>query len=297
MLRRYAKINGIIIKNLGDKFWVKMDKTVEVLSSRGNLKKGKILVGDKVEVDMSERVISKVLSRKNELVRPPVANIDNLFIVIASVPKPDFFVVDKLILFAFSKSINPVIVINKDDIRDEELNNYVISTYQNVCQIFCVSASIGYNIKELANCMSGCINAMAGQSAVGKSSLLKAINPNFTSKVGELSKKIARGKNTTRHCEIFELDDNSFIIDTPGFSLLDEAYLPFKYDQLASYYPDFTELASGCRFANSCMHINESEKDCAIKRAVKAGDLSSSRYERYCQIYKVLESRWKNEYK
>ncbi len=289
---------GLILKNIADKFWVEIDSKVFVCASRKNLKKSRLLVGDKVEVleANGEFNIEKVLLRKNDLIRPPLANLDILFIVVASKPEPDFAVLDKLLLFCFSKNIEPIIVVNKQDL-DSSLYEKVVAVYQNVCQTLCVSSKSGYNIDKLRVAMKGAICAFAGQSAVGKSSLINALAPELNLTIGELSQRIERGKNTTTHCNLCKLDDNTYLCDTPGFSLLDEYYLPIKYDELSSFYPEYVNLASSCKFKNTCDHIHEKEGDCAVLKAVQAKDLDVERYSRYKQIYENLKNRWKNEHR
>ena len=264
-----------------------------------NLKTSKICVGDMVEICEVDGAfqISKQYPRHNFLIRPPVANIDKLFIVVCAVPEPDFFVVDKMLLFAYVNGIEPIILVNKVDEFGFDLFENLKSVYQNVCQIFCVSARSGYNINVLKEAMHSSICAFAGQSAVGKSSLVNSLIPTLSQKVGEISQKIERGKNTTTHCKLCEVEEDTYIIDTPGFSLIDEYYLPIKYDELSSFYPDFLQYADGCKFKNTCDHINERQSDCMIKQKVAEGEIDVGRYERYKQIYEGLKMRWKNEHR
>lgn len=264
-----------------------------------NLKTSKICVGDMVEICEVDGAfqISKQYPRHNFLIRPPVANIDKLFIVVCAVPEPDFFVVDKMLLFAYVNGIEPIILVNKVDEFGFDLFENLRSVYQNVCQIFCVSARSGYNINVLKEAMHSSICAFAGQSAVGKSSLVNSLIPTLSQKVGEISQRIERGKNTTTHCKLCEVEEDTYIIDTPGFSLIDEYYLPIKYDELSSFYPDFLQYAEGCKFKNTCDHINERQSDCMIKQKVAEGEIDVGRYERYKQIYEGLKMRWKNEHR
>lgn len=294
-----CKIKGVITQNIADKFWVDCDGENVVCSGKKNLKASKLFVGDKVEVARVENgfQIAKLLPRNNHLIRPPVANVQKLFVVVCQIPEPDFFVIDKMLLFAFSNNIEPVILINKVDKFGFELFENVQSIYQNVCQTLCVSAKTGYNINVLKDEMRGCISAFAGQSAVGKSSLVNALVPNVELKTGELSQRIERGKNTTTHCKLCQVEKNSHIIDTPGFSLIDEYYLPIKFDELSAFYPDFVEFACGCKFKNTCDHIHEKKGDCLVQQKVDEGVLNKGRYERYKQIYEGLKNRWKNEHK
>ena len=296
---RYAKIKGVVTQNISDKFWVSHAGREFECFGKKNLKTSKICVGDMVEICEVDGAfqISKQYPRHNFLIRPPVANIDKLFIVVCAVPEPDFFVVDKMLLFAYVNGIEPIILVNKVDEFGFDLFENLKSVYQNVCQIFCVSARSGYNINVLKEAMHSSICAFAGQSAVGKSSLVNSLVPMLSQKVGEISQKIERGKNTTTHCKLCEVEEDTYIIDTPGFSLIDEYYLPIKYDELSSFYPDFLQYADGCKFKNTCDHINERQSDCMVKQKVVDGEIDVGRYERYKQIYEGLKMRWKNEHR
>ncbi|MGI5842140.1 MAG: ribosome small subunit-dependent GTPase A [Christensenellales bacterium] len=281
-------MEGIVIKKIADSFVVKIHNESYVLSPRGNLKKDGIFVGDNVIVNLTTKTIDKLLPRKNLLVRPTTANLSQLIITVAPIPKPDFNVVDKLILFCFAYDINPILCVNKIDIADEEFLNYVKSVYSNVCKIVFVSAKEKKNLEELKHILSGHISALTGQSAVGKSHLLSEIYQNSNVEIGELSKKVARGKNTTRHTELYCLEENTFLADTPGFSRLDERFLPIEYHKLRYYYPDFLPLHEKCKYT-SCTHINEPEKECFVKLSVKQGNLDADRYERYKTVYEILK--------
>ncbi len=294
-----CKTKGIITQNIADKFWVEVDGKMLECCGRKNLKASKLFVGDKVEVVQTngQFQIVKQLKRRNALIRPPVANVDKLFVVVCQIPEPDFFVIDKMLLFAIANNIEPVILVNKADCFGMELFNCIEAIYQNVCQTLCVSAKTGYNIDALKSEMQGRVCAFAGQSAVGKSSLVNTLVPNADLKTGEISQKIERGKNTTTHCRLCQVERDTYIIDTPGFSLIDEYYLPIKYDELSAFYPDFVEFAAGCKFKNTCDHIHEKKEDCLVRKMVDEGVLNAGRYERYQQIYDGLKNRWKNEHK
>lgn len=296
---RYVNIKGVVTQNIADKFWVNSHGREFECRGKKNLKTNKICVGDIVEISEIDQQfqIEKQYPRHNFLIRPKVANIDKLFVVVASIPEPDFFVVDKMLLFAFANNIEPIILINKVDEYGFDLFESVSSVYQNVCQSLCVSAKTGYNIDVLKTAMHSSISAFAGQSAVGKSSLVNALIPFSKQKVGMLSQRIERGKNTTTHCKLCEIEHDSFIIDTPGFSLVDEYYLPIKFDELSSFYPDFLQYAGQCRFKNTCNHISENQSDCSVQQKVAEGVLDKGRYDRYKQIYEGLKKRWKNEHR
>lgn len=287
-------MKGLVYKKIANNFGVKNMETGEefVCVARGNLKADGVFVGDKVEFNIIENqpTIEKIEKRKNQLIRPPLANLDQLIIVIAEVPQPDYMIVDKLILFSLCYGINPVIVVNKIDI-DKTVGTYVKTAYKNVVDnIISTNAHTGEGLEELKSVMAGKLSAFAGQSAVGKSALVNKIMAKHMSEVGEISIRNQRGKNTTRHSEIF-FEDNILITDTAGFTSLDEKLLPISYFELPYYYPDFVKLMDGCKY-KSCVHVNEKVEECAIKRAVSQGLVDKERYLRYKEIYKILNAKW-----
>lgn len=285
-------MDNLVVKKIADKFWIKTDNDLLVCTPRGGLKESGIYVGDFVMIDKinNTNVITKVLPRKNLLIRPPLANLEQLIIVIAKEPEPDFMIIDKLILFCFCYDIKPLICVNKIDIGSE-LYHEIERIYKNVCEIVCTSTKTKQNIDTLKKLMQNHISALAGQSAVGKSAIINALFGENSSKTGELSAKIRRGKNTTRHSEIF-YENNVYISDTAGFSSLDEKLLPISYFELPYYYPDFVSLLADCKY-KSCSHTTESEKDCAVKRAVNAHIIDKNRYDRYTKIFNILFDKWK----
>lgn len=282
---------GVVIKKVANDFWVKIDNDVLICKPRGNLKANGIYVGDIVEIENCKEmnIVNKVLARKNLLIRPPLANLEQLLIVVSPVPKPDFMIVDKLILFAYSYGIEPLIIVNKQDFSSE-LNEYILKAYSNFISVVFVSAKTGEGVQELKNKLDGKLSAFAGQSAVGKTALVNSIFNTLKAKEGELSEKIMRGKNTTRHCEIY-FDNNIMIADTAGFTSLDEKLLPIPYFELPYYYKDYNEYKNKCKYS-SCMHISEPDCDCEVKKQVALGKLDKERYERYKKIYKILEEKW-----
>lgn len=285
-------MQGLVVKKVADNFWVKAGDDAFVCVARGALKANGVFVGDRVEFDPNNNpaTIEKVEKRKNIFVRPPLCNLDALVITIAQVPQPDYMIVDKLILFSLCYGVEPIIVVNKKDI-DAGICAYVKQTYgKAVKNIIFTNAHTGEGVEDLKNAIRGKLCAFAGQSAVGKSALVNSILKKHASLVGELSIKIERGKNTTRHCEIF-FEDGCLITDTAGFSSLDEKLLPIAYYELPYYYPDYVAIMQDCKY-KSCVHYNESLTDCAIKRAVEEGMLDKDRYLRYKEIYKTLNNKW-----
>lgn len=285
-------MEGLVYKKVANLFGVKTKEGDYMAVARGNLKVDGIFVGDIVQIDIinNQPTIESVQKRKNCLIRPPLANLDQLIIVIAQIPEPDFMIVDKLILFSLCYGIKPIIVINKMDI-DTGIGDYVVKAYKNVVEhIIFTNAITGGGIKDLKKQMQGKLSAFAGQSAVGKSALVNKIMAKHASEVGEISIKNQKGKNTTRHCEIF-FEDSIMITDTAGFTSLDEKLLPISYFELPYYYPDFVKHLDNCKY-KSCLHIAEKESECAVKQAVAAGLVDKDRYLRYKEIYKILNEKW-----
>lgn len=283
-------MKAIVLEKQSDKFLVDSEIGTFTLFSRGKNKNDGVFVGDFVDFDPQQKTIEKVYPRKSLLVRPVLANLSKLFVVIAPVPAPDFSVVDKLVLYCLFYQIEPIIVVNKTDICDQEFFDKVKTIYQNVCKIIFVSANQKQNLDELHQEFFGNICALAGQSAVGKSAIVCNIYPQSRAVVGELSQKIMRGKNTTRSAKLYKLEQNTFLADTPGFSSLDITYLPLKEFELCYYYPDFLLFHDKCKY-KSCTHTKESEAECGIKQAVKAGEIDRQRYERYLQAFSDLSNR------
>ena len=282
---------GIVVKKVANDFWVKYSDQVLVCKPRGNLKSNGIYVGDKVIVDCVNdmNVIDEVLQRNNLLIRPPLANLEQILIVISPIPKPDFTIVDKLILFAYSYNIEPLLVVNKQDLSNE-LNDYIKNVYSSFIKTIFVSAKSGSGVDELKQALKNKLSAFAGQSAVGKTALINSLFKNAYAKEGLLSEKIQRGKNTTRHCEIY-FENHIMLTDTAGFTSLDEKLLPIAYFELPYYYNDYNIYKSECKYTN-CVHISEDKKDCKVKQLVCEGILDKERYERYKKIYKILEEKW-----
>ena len=278
MIARVKEIvlNKYILENIEDNSEIKA-------SLRGNIKrKNGILVGDLVEVEVSydRYMIKKILPRKNSLIRPPVANIDNLVIVVSlSTPSPDFFLLDKQIVLAKFKDILPIIVINKIDLNISDITNKDLSYIKNVYgnlgfQIIEVSAKNNIGIDVLKEKLHNKISAFSGNSGVGKSSIINKIF-GTNSLTFEVAKKTNRGRHTTKHVKIYKNED-MYVLDTPGFSSY-ELY-DIEYKELKNYYPDFLECK--CDYLD-CSHVFENEKVCGVKKAINDGRIDKNRYDRY----------------
>ncbi len=277
---------GIIIKGIGGFYYVKTDDgEVIECKARGVFRKKKILpmVGDRVEVSNGQ--ITEIFERKNFMVRPPVANIDVLLIVVASKhPDPNLFLIDKLLVYAKERGIEAVICINKTDLgKKEDLAEiYEKAGYR----VISVSAETEDNISELKELLKDRVTAFSGLSGVGKSSILNLVT-DFKMETGILSEKIMRGKHTTRHVELFELSSGGYVFDTPGFSSLEiDEITDIEASKLSLNFPEFPE--DECRF-KTCAHINE--PDCQVKNKVESGEIPISRYENYKEMYNILKNK------
>ena len=287
-----------VTKILSKDYWVSIDGEIKDAVPKGSIKQfGKILVGDVVDVSYNKYagmyVIEGIKPRVSELKRPPVANIEQLVIVLALVPAPDFELVDKLFIFAQQQGIKPILVINKCDISSKNQVMEIIKAYKYCTDhIIAVSALKNDNLGELKKLLKGKLSAFAGQSAVGKSTLINALlGENIASTQG-LSARTDRGKHTTRHTEIYCIDNDIMIADTAGFSML--ALSNIKYSDLCKYYPDF---ASNDKCAYSgCTHINCKASDCAVVSDVADGVIDKGRYDRYVKLFNELKEKWRKQY-
>ena len=302
---------GKVVKGLGGLYDTRVDEDGEIkiysCRAKGILKRDeeKVLIGDNVKILLDDEtpdglVISEVLERKNSLIRPPMANLDYLFIVFASKkPAPVLETIDKLIAIAVHNGITPVIVVTKSDLdgsyADELADIYnkvgidtFVTSSEDMSGVAPLSEYISKRIKD------GLTAAFAGASGVGKSTLMNALFPNLTLATAEISRKIERGRHTTRHVEIFDISDTpdtGFLADTPGFSLIDFARFDFfSLDDVFSTFPEFLPYVGKCRYSD-CAHVGEGEDECAIMRAVKDGVIPESRLESYRSIYRVLKEK------
>ena len=278
---------GVIIKGLGGLYTVSDGKNFSEVKAKGVFRKDGIIpmIGDKVRAENG--VISEIFPRKNSLVRPPVSNIDKLFIVSSlKNPEPDFLYIDKLTVIAVKFGITPILVFSKSDLSDgsdvDVLNVYSKTPYK----VIFTSSVNNIGAKELLLEIKGFTSAFAGFSGVGKSSLLNMISSfsgvEIISAVGDVSRKLGRGKHTTRHVELFSVN-GGFIADTPGFGNLELSYFGIKNrETLSDFFPEFSDYVFDCRLSD-CSHIGI--KGCAVEEDVERGKISRSRYESYCRLY------------
>lgn len=256
-------------------------------------KKIKPLVGDDVEIDilpeqdMKGNIIS-IIKRKNDLIRPLVANVDQAMVVFAiTKPKPHFNLLDRFLVMMEQKNIPIVLVFNKLDIASQEEVDNIKQIYgKSGYELLFVSAQSGENLGQLHTCLKNKTTVIAGPSGVGKSSIINILNPKAQMETGEISTKIERGKHTTRHSELFSVGEASYIMDTPGFSSL---YVnDFEKEELKQYFPEFQEYEGECKF-NGCNHMQEPK--CGVKNAIEQEVLHHVRYESYVNMYKELEEK------
>lgn len=302
---------GKVIKGLGGLYEVRINDGGEIsrLSCRakGVLKRDeeKVLIGDDVTVTVDDStpdgiVISAISERKNSLIRPPLANLDYLFIVFAAAkPSPVIETVDKLTAIAEHNDIIPVIIVTKSDVGESCAEEYAEIYRLAGYPTFITSSQKGEGIKELKtyiseNLKDGRTAAFAGASGVGKSTLMNALFPGLTLATAEISRKIERGRHTTRHVEIFDIEDSAdtgFLADTPGFSLIDFARFDFfTLEELLPTFRDIAPYQGKCRYAD-CAHVGEGEDECAVAKACKDGKIAPSRLESYRSIYRVLKGK------
>lgn len=288
------KQTGIIIKGVGGLYtvWCE-DFTVCEVKPRGAFRHEGIkpMVGDKVSLD--GEVFTEICERKNSLVRPKVANVNSVLFVIATVnPKPDLVLLDKLLASARARDIQPMLVINKADQSEEEANS-IKRQYENaVSKVFVLSLAENGSAELLREALPVGVTVVAGQSGVGKSTLINALIEKSVMETGSLSKKTEMGRQTTRHSEMFMLPGGKLVIDSPGFSLFDVDNIVSS--DLQYYYPEITSVEGECRFPD-CVHIGE--PGCVVKECVEAGGFNRLRYARYTAIYGELKDKEKNKYR
>lgn len=281
--------NGIIVKGIGGFYYVKTaDGTIEC-KARGKFRKERVLpcVGDHVTLlyQDDKGSIDEILPRTNQLVRPPVANVDRLVMVMAvTAPAPDFTMIDKLLVTAESKEIEVAICINKTDLDDGEKTTQFRRLYENAgYQVFEVSAKNREGIDQVCDFLKDKITAFAGNSGVGKSSILKLICRREL-ETGSISQKTERGRHTTRHVELLELPFGGFVLDTPGFSSIELEGV--RADELRLLFPEMSEVEGECRF-RGCRHV--AEPGCKVIQRVQEGIIAESRYQNYKNLITELD--------
>lgn len=285
-------MKGKIIKLLSGVYTVVTSEGNVQCTAKGGFRKLGIspVPGDCVEIsvfsDGSGR-IEKILPRSNYLIRPNVSNVDALCYVSSySKPTPFQYTIDKMLVISQSVGVEPILVFNKVDLEDESDVQALVELYKSIgYSVFCVSAETGAGVEALRAALAEKTVIFAGNTGVGKSSIINKLFPDLNLKTGEISDKLGRGKHTTRHIELFSMGDG-YLADTPGFGALELDGYPIKSAELETYFPEFTPHLSDCSYLN-CAHFNE--KDCGVRTAVKNGSIFESRYESYRQMYQKLK--------
>ena len=288
---------GVIVKGVGGLYYARgEDGGTHVLRARGIFRRRHItpMVGDRVRFTPGQGEehgwVEEILPRESQLVRPPVANVRYLVIVLAPAPAPDYLLIDTLIAMALRQGIRPALVVNKCDL-DGGTYEAVRSDYAGLgAPLLAVSALSGQGMDGLRSLLASGVCCVAGQSGVGKSTLLCAAT-GLRLQTGEISQKIHRGRHTTRHAELL-FSGEYRVLDTPGFSLL-ELWEGLEPIRLKEYYPEFAPYEGQCRFS-PCYHL--SEPGCAVLKAARAGEISQARLERYHLLLKKAQEAWRNRY-
>ena len=283
---------GLIIKLLGGIYFVEASDVVYECKAKGVFRNRKLspVCGDRVEIQINDGetpVISKVFDRKSLIIRPQLANLDYLVLVNSVCePSPNLLLIDKFIAIAEYKGIEPIVVFTKTDKKSE---TELVSIYKNVgINVFSVDNTTGQGSEELKKMLAGKLSAFTGNTGVGKSSLLNNLFPDLNLDTGEISKKLGRGKHTTRHVELFKLYDGGYVADTPGFTSFDtNKYDIIFKDELASCFREFGSFIGKCKFQD-CNHI--SEPGCEIIKAVNDGIISKTRHENYVKMFEEAKN-------
>lgn len=291
-------MQGKIVKGIAGFYYVHVpgEGTFEC-KAKGVFRKDKKkpLVGDDVEIQILDEEkmvgnIEAILPRRSEIIRPAVANIDQALVIFSIVkPQPNFNLLDRFLIMMQQQGISCVICFNKADIDEEGMGSNYEEIYGSCgYQTLCVSAKERKGVEAVKRILAGKTTTVAGPSGVGKSSLINELQSGIQMETGAISTKIERGKHTTRHSELIAMEDNTYILDTPGFSSLE--LFDMEKEELAKYYPEFDKHECYCKFGG-CAHI--SEPVCGIKEAVADGEISALRYENYKILYEELKNKKK----
>lgn len=284
-------MTGKIVKGIAGFYYVYAEDGITYeCKAKGSFRKDKIkpLIGDNVTIDIlneKEGNVTSVLERQNQLIRPEVANINQALIVAAFTnPEPNFMMLDKLILQFQKEKLPIVLVFNKNDLVSDESVEKVLDIYKNSgLELLVTSVEKGIGIDELKELLSGKVTTIAGPSGVGKSSIINSLQPDVQMETGDISDKLKRGKHTTRHSQIIPIGEDTFIIDTPGFTSMD--VFGISCENLSDYYEEFKEWEQ-C-FYVPCSHTHE--PNCGVKTAVLEDKINKSRYDNYVSIYEEIK--------
>ncbi|MDD7548410.1 MAG: ribosome small subunit-dependent GTPase A [Lachnospiraceae bacterium] len=290
-------MQGKIIRGIGGFYYINAGNSIYECKAKGSFRKDGIrpLVGDDCIIDILDEKnrlanITSILPRHSEIIRPAVANVDQAMIIFAiSRPEPNFNLLDRFIIQISQKDLPCIIVINKMDLADDDQRREIEEAYVACgCKVVFTSVSNREGVEEIRKLIKGKTTTVAGPSGVGKSSMINLLQSAVKMQTGVLSDKIDRGKHTTRHSELIPIDEDTYILDTPGFSSLN--LFDVSTDTLKDYYYEFEDYAAECRFLD-CKHI--SEPDCGVKKAVESGEVSRLRYENYLTLYRECKEKRK----
>lgn len=291
-------MQGKITKGIAGFYYVHTEgNSLYECKAKGSFRKEKIkpLVGDDVEIEILDEEkkignIRKILPRTNELIRPAVSNINQALVIFAAAkPEPNFNLLDRFLISMAREGVETVICFNKMDTISETDKEDLAKIYENSgCRVIFASVQEENGIDTIKEILRGKTTVLAGPSGVGKSSLINRLKPEAKMETGSISRKIERGRHTTRHSELFYLEEHTYIMDTPGFSSL---YLgEMEKEELKEYFKEFAPFEEECRFGG-CSHIGE--RDCSVKEALKDGKISQIRYDNYVLLYQELKDRKK----
>ncbi len=297
---------GRIVKGIGGFYYVNTGIGLIECKPRGVFRKDSQipLVGDKVLISLIEDnnaqgVIHEILPRENMLPRPSVANVEQCVAVVATQqPQPDLLLLDRLLVLAHINGMDKIICFNKMDLDSEGKTREVIDAYRRVGYVvLCTSTKTGQGMNELKEALRDRVSVFAGMSGVGKSSIMNTLQPGLGLKTGEVSSRLKRGRHTTRHAELLELNFGGMVVDTPGFSSLSLGAVKELEDmeesEFSRFYPEFENSPGECRFAG-CRHI--SEPDCSVQIAVKEGNIAAFRYRNYIKLLEELRQSRRKKY-
>lgn len=290
-------MQGKIIKGIAGFYYVYTSLGLIECKAKGIFRKDKVkpLVGDNVEIELVDEKdhtgnIVKIFPRKNALIRPACANVDQSLVIFAIVkPDPNYNLLDRFLISMEKQNLPSVICFNKKDIASREEQDELLDAYSGCgYRVLFVSGAKNQGIEEIRSCLTGKTTVVAGPSGVGKSTIINALYPKANMETGEISRKIERGKHTTRHAQLFALTEDTFLMDTPGFTSLSLGEM--EKEELQSFYPEFGRYEKNCRFGG-CAHL--SEPVCGVKDALARGEISRVRYNNYSILYEELRNRKK----
>lgn len=293
-------MQGKIIKGIAGFYYVQTKDGIYECKAKGSFRNRKLkpFVGDNVEITVLDKENKKgnmeeILERKNFLIRPAVANVDQTLVIFAAAkPDPNLNLLDRFLIMMEQKDVPVILVFNKTDVAESAKLEEYAGIYENCgYQVLRVSALQEEGISEIKEILKGKTSTVAGPSGVGKSSIINLLQSDIHMETGNISEKIERGKHTTRHSELISIAEDTYIFDTPGFSSL--YVTDMEKEELKNYFPEFEQYEDECKFLG-CVHVNEPV--CGVKEALKDGKISQSRYENYKLLYEELKENEKRKY-